>query len=144
MAFGSRVVQGLLDEWNAELVALDPDLRLGGTPIDAGDFEPPDGVFVLATAAGAPLGCGGVRRLDATTGEVKRLFISREARGRGAGRRLLGCLERRGRELGFERLRLDTPGNDASALALFAGAGYEPIADYNGNARARHWFEKRL
>ncbi len=137
-------MKALLTEWNRELVAADAALRLGGSPIGAGDFGPPRGVFLLATLAEVPVGCGGVRRLDATTGEVKRLFVSRRARGRGAGRRLLDGLERRGRGLGFERLRLDTPGNDAAALALFAAAGYEPVDDYNGNPRARYWFQKML
>jgi GNAT superfamily N-acetyltransferase len=144
VAFRSAVVEKLLVEWNRELVAVDPSLRLGGPPIGADDFAPPRGVFLLATLAGAPVGCGGVRRLRAATGEVKRLFVSHRARGHGAGRRLLNDLERRGRELGFARLRLDTPGNDAAALALFRATGYAPIGDYNGNPRARYWFEKSL
>ena len=131
-------------EWNRELIAYDPALRLGGPPIGPGDFSPPRGVFLVAKLGQAPVGCGGVRGLDATTGEVKRLFVSRRARGHGAGRRLLEALERRARELGFARLRLDSPGNDAPALALFHDAGYHPIDDYNGNARARYWFEKPL
>jgi GNAT superfamily N-acetyltransferase len=142
--FASPAVKALLAEWDRELVAVDPALRLGGSPISAGDFCPPRGVFLLATFAGAPVGCGGVRRLGAATGEVKRLFVSQRARGRGAGGRLLDGLEQRGRGLGFDRLRLDTPGNDAAALALFAAAGYEPIGDYNGNSRARYWFQKSL
>ncbi len=29
-------------------------------------------------------------------------------------------------------------------MALFASSGYQPIADYNGNPVAAHWFEKQL
>jgi hypothetical protein len=43
-----------------------------------------------------------------------------------------------------EELRLDTGGGDAAALALFRSAGFERIADYNGNPHARYWFTKRL
>lgn len=134
----------LLAEWNRELIAADPALRLGGPPITSGDFAPPRGIFLLAKLAHAPVGCGGVRTLDPPTGEVKRLFVSRRARGHGAGGKLLKALEHRARGLGLARLRLDTPGNDAAALALFRRAGYEPIGDYNGNPRARYWFEKSL
>jgi GNAT superfamily N-acetyltransferase len=137
-------VTQLLTDWNGELVAADPALRMGGPPIGPVDFSPPQGVFLLATLDGLPLGCGGVRRLDAATGEVKRLFVSRQARGHGLGRRLLDALEDRARGLGLARLRLDTPGNDAAALALFADAGYASIDDYNDNPRARYWFEKSL
>jgi ribosomal protein S18 acetylase RimI-like enzyme len=142
--FESSAVKQLLAEWNRELIAADPALRLGGPPIRPGDFSPPRGVFLLAKLAQAPVGCGGVRTLDPATGEVKRLFVSCRARGHGAGGKLLDALEHRARELGLVRLRLDTPGNDAAALALFRHAGYEPIGDYNGNPRARHWFEKSL
>jgi hypothetical protein len=49
----------------------------------------------------------------------------------------IGCAGR-----GYDALRLDTGGDDA--LALFRAAGFEPIADYNGNPHARHWFGKQL
>jgi GNAT superfamily N-acetyltransferase len=142
--FESATVEQLLAECNQELIALDPALRMGGTPILPGDFSPPRGIFLVAKLARAPVGCGGVRTLDPATGEVKRLFVGRRARGHGVGRRLLEALERDARGLRFTRLRLDTPGNDAAALALFDDAGYRPIGDYNGNTRARYWFEKSL
>jgi len=59
------------------------------------------------------------------------------------GGALLRELERHARERGYRRLRLDTGGH-APALGLFRAAGFVAIADYNGNPRARHWFEKGL
>jgi ribosomal protein S18 acetylase RimI-like enzyme len=138
------VVSGLLAEWNRELVAADPALRLGGSPLRPGDFSVPEGVFLVARLGGAAVGCGGVRRLEAGCGEIKRLFVARWARGRGVGGGLLAALEERARALGYTCLRLDTPGNDVAALGLFAAAGYRSISDYNGNLRARYWFEKTL
>jgi GNAT superfamily N-acetyltransferase len=138
--FDSAAVQRLLAEWDAEL-GFAPK---GGSAVDAADFEPPRGVFLVASAGEAPAGCGGLRRLTPTTGELKRLFVRRAARGRGVGRALLAGLETRAQRLGFEALRLDTPGGEPAALALFRSAGFEPIADYNANPYARHWLEKRL
>jgi GNAT superfamily N-acetyltransferase len=137
--FDSPVVQGLLAEWNDEL-GFSPR---GGSTVEA-DFTAPDGIFLLAVSGETPVGCGGLRRLTPATGEVKRLYVRRAARGRGVGRALLTGLEDRAADLGFEELRLDTDGGVPAALALFRSAGFRPIADYNGNPYARFWFEKRL
>lgn len=143
--FDSPVVQSLLAEWNEELSSI--DLRLppaGGSTVRAGDFAPPSGVFLLAAFGHEAVGCGGIRSLSGAICEVKRLFVVQAVRGRGVGRTLLAALEERAPALGFRALRLDTAGDQPAALALFRSAGYEPIADYNGNLHARYWFEKRI
>jgi GNAT superfamily N-acetyltransferase len=141
ISFDSGAVQHLLAEWNDELGF--PPKR--GSLVEAGDFAGPDGVFLVAEDDDQRLiGCGGVRRLTATGGEVKRLFVRRAARGRGVGRELLRALEQQAALLRFETLRLDTTGRSAAALALFRAQGYEPIQDYNSNPYARYWFEKQL
>jgi GNAT superfamily N-acetyltransferase len=141
VSFDDPVVQGLLAEWIDELGF---SLK-GGSNVEASDFTPPDGAFLLAVSGDTPVGCGGVRRLSSpAAGEVKRLFVRRTARGRGVGRALLAGLEARAGDLGLTELRLDTDGGVPAALALFRSAGYRPIPDYNGNPYARLWFEKGL
>jgi GNAT superfamily N-acetyltransferase len=129
--FGSPEVQELLAEWDDEL---------GFAPRHGG----PGGLFLVAESGGAPVGCGGLRLLAPPVGEVKRLFVRKAARRRGVGRALLAALEDRAADMGLGELRLDTDGGERGALALFHAAGFEPIAHYNGNAHARHWFAKRL
>ena len=138
--FDSPVVADLLLAWTQE-TGLSPT---GGSTVAPADFAPPGGVFFIALDDEAPVGCGGLRRLDATTGEVKRLFVRGVARGRGAGRALMDAIETRAAQLGMDRVRLDTTGDEAAALALFRARGYREIGDYNGNERARWWFEKAL
>lgn len=143
--FDDQVVQGLLAEWSEELGGSVP----GFSPsdrclIDAAELAPPHGVFLVVSDAGNPVGCGGLRRLSATVGEVKRLFVRPGARGRGVGRLLLDALERRAAGLSLERLRLDTDGGHPASLALFRALGYQPIPDYNGNPHVCYWFEKTL
>jgi GNAT superfamily N-acetyltransferase len=111
---------------------------------DPDELAPPNGAWVVAYANGEPAGCAGVKRLDGTTGEVKRLFLLPAARGRGAGRALMEELERHARELGFERLRLDTGDRQPEALGLFRSLGFREIGDYNGNPFASHWMEKAI
>jgi GNAT superfamily N-acetyltransferase len=135
-----EAVRTMLAEWDAEL-GFSPK---GGSHVQVSDFAPPNGAFVVATENGTPVGCGGLRCLTPSTGEIKRLFVPKAHRGRGIGRRLLDALEHEARRRSLRELRLDTDGGNPAALALFLIAGYHAIPDYNGNPYARHWFAKPL
>lgn len=111
---------------------------------DPAEVALPTGAWVVAYLGTQPVGCGGVKRLDDETAELKRIFLHESARGQGLGRRLLEQLELHARELGYARTRLDTGDRQPHALALFRGAGYAEIPDYNSNPFARYWMEKRL
>jgi GNAT superfamily N-acetyltransferase len=105
---------------------------------------PRGGVFLIATLADASVGCAGMQRLDAVTGEVRRVFVRETARGRGAGRELLAGLAKTARELGYQRLRLDTGDRLPEAVQLFRAVGFRTIDDYNGNPYAAYWMELTL
>jgi GNAT superfamily N-acetyltransferase len=66
------------------------------------------------------------------------------ARSRGLARALLAALEAAARDLGYERVRLDTGARQPHARALYEAEGYRSIPDYNGNPYAAFWAEKRL
>ena len=100
--------------------------------------------FLLARLDGQPMGCGALKGLDARTGEIKRMWISPNARGLGVARRLLAELEHLAREAGMTHVRLDTNGTLKEAQALYRKAGYREIARYNDNPYAELWFEKDL
>ena len=104
--------------------------------------DPSDGfaAFMVAFFDGKPAGCVGLR----VSGVVARLFVAPEYRRRGGGHVLLGAVEETGRELGFDRLRMDTREDLSEARALFASAGYEEVVPFNSEPFAQHWFEKRL
>ena len=72
-----------------------------------------------------PVGCGAVRKLDETTGEIKRMWVDPAARGRGVGRQLLRALEGAAVELGCETVYLDTSAHLVEAIALYRSFGYE-------------------
>lgn len=110
----------------------------------AAAFRPPDGVFLLARRGEAVVGCGGVQRVDAATAEIKRMWVSPDARGMGLGRRLLEALEAQAAGLRATRVILDTNGVLAEAIAMYGRAGYERIDRYNDNPYAQLWFAKSL
>jgi GNAT superfamily N-acetyltransferase len=111
---------------------------------DPDELRPPAGQFLLVRCGCRPRGCGAIKHLGAGIGEVKRMWLHPELRGRGAGRKLLAALEACSRELGIHTLRLDTSAHLAEAIALYRASGYLEIAPYNDNPYADYWFEKRL
>ena len=94
-----------------------------------GDYAPPRGALLLARGAG----CVGLRPLDATTCELKRLYVRPPARGTGLGRRLAEAIIAEGRRLGYQRMRLDTVPGMAAALSLYAELGFREIPPYRTN-----------
>ncbi|MEZ0163399.1 GNAT family N-acetyltransferase [Kineococcus sp. LSe6-4] len=114
----------------------------GGAPrSDLTDLTAPHGAFVVA---GERLGCVGVRFLPDGAAEVKRLFVTPQARGTGLGRRLLTWCEDWARDRGATRLVLDTHGTLTAARSLYLSAGFEEVAPYNDNPHAQLWFAKDL
>jgi GNAT superfamily N-acetyltransferase len=108
------------------------------------ELGPPHGAFLVGYRGGAPICCGGVKRLDERGCELKRMYVAPEARGDGVGRRLLRALEDAARELGYAVARLDTGPRQRGAQHLYESAGYAPIANFNGNPVASFFGEKPL
>lgn len=88
-------------------------------------------VFLLARDSAAhPLGCGGLRRLDDTSGEVKRMYVVPERRGTGVATALLRALEQQARTLGWTVLRLETGTAQPDAMRFYEREGYQAIESY--------------
>ena len=90
-------------------------------------FEEERAAFVVLYARGRPVGCGGVRSLGPELAEIKRMFVTADARRQGHGRRLLAELERRAAAAGAKRVRLLTTEALTEALALYESAGYAVV-----------------
>jgi uncharacterized protein (DUF952 family)/GNAT superfamily N-acetyltransferase len=139
---GADLVRAMVDE----LVPLYGRIDGSDAPTASpDDMWRPAGVYLVGwDDRGAVVCGGGIKRLDDATAEIKRMFVVPGARGRGHARRLLRGLESAARDLGYERVRLDTGAKQPHALALYPAAGYVEIPDYNGNPHASYWGEKRL
>ena len=140
----SEVALGLLGQYYADL----SDRFPGGFDLASTVSAPseelvaPFGAFLVVRLNGEAVGCGAVRVLTDSIGEIKRMWISPRYRGRGLGRRLLIALESTAYDLGCSRLRLDTSDHLDEAIALYRTMGYREIDPYNENAYATRWFEK--
>jgi DNA-binding MarR family transcriptional regulator/GNAT superfamily N-acetyltransferase len=113
-------------------------------PAGEDQFTPPSGWFVVARLEGRPVACGALKRVDADTGEIKRLWTDADSRGLGLGRKVLAALEALAREAGFTRVRLDSNSALTEAIGLYAKAGYAAVERFNDDPYAQMWFAKEL
>lgn len=135
----------LLAEMRAELNDVyETFSRLDNPPLSPDELRPPGGAYLVGYDGSAAAAGGGLRRLDDGVAEIKRMFVRPAARSRGMARELLAALETAARELGYERVRLDTGPKQQHGLALYRSAGYVDVPPYNDNPFACFWGEKIL
>ena len=121
---------GLIGELDAEIAALYPGTPIKG--IDVAEFEKAGGYFVVAREADQAIGCGGFRRVDGQSVEIKRMFVRASARRRGIARQILRHLEAEVRRRGFRTIVLETGCDNAEAIALYEAEGYSVIPEFLG------------
>lgn len=92
--------------------------------------------FFLLRDGDAAVACGGLRAIDATSGEIKRMFVPLEHRGRGLSRIVLTGLEEHARSLGWTRLLLETGDQQPEAVGLYESAGYARIPNFGHYAES--------
>lgn len=134
--------RGYIDELCARVPGARPELFPVPDP-GADSYRPPHGRCLVAWSDDLPVGCVSLRPLDATTAEVKRLWVHASARGQGLARRLMAAIEEEARAMGLTALRLDTNSALAEAIALYRKTGWTDIAPYTG-APADTWLGKTL
>jgi putative acetyltransferase len=116
----------------------------------AANLQPPGGAFWGCWLGDELVGCGGVKFHAAADepayGEIKRLFVRDNARGRGVARRLMVQLEAELLTRGLEIARLETGVLQPAALALYRRLGYGERGPFGGYAAdpLSTFFEKQL
>lgn len=135
--------RALLEELSAALAAITGDS--GKSSFDPADVRGPMARFVVARdGAGAALGCGAFRPLEAGVAEVKRMYA--RPGHPGAGSAILAFLEAEAAALGYQALRLSTRLVNTRAVAFYEARGYARIANFGRYAAKPEsvCFEKRL
>jgi DNA-binding MarR family transcriptional regulator/GNAT superfamily N-acetyltransferase len=119
----------------------DPSLSI---PADATELTSSSGLLLLARMRGRAVGCGALKLHSNAPAELKRMWVSRDARGLGVGRRLLTELEGHARAAGATVVHLETNRTLTEAISLYRRSGYVEVAAFNDEPYADHWFEKTL
>jgi GNAT superfamily N-acetyltransferase len=97
---------------------------------DAGPGPSPSSPAVLVRIDGRAVGCVAVEPHAGEPGEIKRMYVHPDARGRGLSRLLLERAEQIAVRVGIRTLRLETGTEQPEAIALYRRAGYGPIPCY--------------
>ena len=117
--------------------SLDFDLEFQGFSEELttlpGNYSPPDGCILLAEDEGLFVGCVALRPLEPKICEMKRLFVKSPYRGRGIGRMLACSAIDKAREIGYEKMRLDTVATMKEARTLYYSLEFRNIKAYRYN-----------
>ncbi len=96
-----------------------------------GEYSRPEGQLLLALHAGQPAGCVGLRKFDAYSCEMKRLFVSPEFHRQGIGRSLVKTLIQNAKAFGYSSMRLETGIDQTAAQRLYGSLGFKRIRPYH-------------
>src|SRR5688572_32640846 len=127
-------VHALLNEHLTSMYALGPPESVHALPIDA--LKSPHVTFWTVWDGSVLMGCGALKELDPTHGEVKSMRTPAHLRRRGAGRAILLHILTEARARGYRRLSLETGSMDAfkPAQKLYESVGFVycgPFGPYN-------------
>jgi ribosomal protein S18 acetylase RimI-like enzyme len=102
--------------------------------------------FFVIREQGSPAGCGGVQLYGTEYGELKRMYVRPQFRGRGLGKAMLDHLAAFASEQGVRLLRLETGIYQERAIRLYERYGFEripPFGEYKQDPLSV-FFEKRI
>jgi putative acetyltransferase len=107
------------------------DKELAGLP---GDYAPPEGRLLLAAYEDQVAGCVALHKLEPEICEMKRLYLRPQFRGKRLGRALAAQIIAEARQIGYQRMRLDTVEPVMKdAVAMYRKIGFQEIAPYRTN-----------
>jgi putative acetyltransferase len=126
-------IAGFLEEHVREMRATTPPESKHA--LDLESLRGPDITFWSVTDGGTVVGCGALKRLDASHAEVKSMRTLAARKRSGIASLILGHILAEARRMGFTRLSLETGSAEffAPARRLYEKFGFtycEPFADY--------------
>jgi putative acetyltransferase len=102
--------------------------------------------FFVLCCDGRPAGCGGVKLFGSEYGEIKRIFVRPQYRGKGLSKLIMEHLEEYARGRGISILRLETGIYQPEAIGLYERLGYRrtgPFGEYKDDPLSVY-FEKEI
>lgn len=102
----------------------------------------PHGRIYVVYDEGKAAGCVGLRKINETDCELKRLFVRPEFRGKRIGRQLTEQVIRDAKEIGYSAMFLDTLPFLNAAIAMYRTLGFYEIESYNDSPMSTSIFMK--
>jgi N-acetylglutamate synthase-like GNAT family acetyltransferase len=107
-----------------------------GTPPSSADCA----VFLVAydKGSGQPVGCGGLRLLDSTTAEIKRLYVLPYTRGSGVASSILAALEAEAHRQGITRIKAEAGSAQPDGRNFYENSGFESVPNFGPYVGVAH------
>ncbi len=126
-------IKALLEAHLDLMRSISPPESVHALDLDA--LRAPEVTFWTLWEGAELLGCGALKQLDPTHGEIKSMHTAQAARRRGVARRMVEHILEEARRRGYRRLSLETGATEdfAAARGLYSGFGFTtcaPFADY--------------
>jgi N-acetylglutamate synthase-like GNAT family acetyltransferase len=127
----------------AGLKQMMPEINWEGIAVADADYDDIEGIyqnnrgdFVVGEINDEVVVTGAVKKLTETTAEIKRIRVRPDLQRKGYGETMLKRLIEIARELGYEKIRIDTLDTNTRAQQLFKKSGFKEsyrgkIGDYN-------------
>ncbi len=139
-------VHALLNEHLANMYELSPPEQVFA--LDLSKLKSPDIAFWTVWEEDILLGCGALKELTTTHGEIKSMRTPAKRRSRGAGRAVLNRIVETARQRGYALLSLETGTHPAfqAAQQLYRSAGFQESGPFAGYKEDPHslFMELRL
>ena len=97
---------------------------------ELGMFMPPEGCLLFVKLESELVGLGCLRKIGDEIGEIKRMYIRPNYRGKGIGKELLNYLFEEAKSIGYKTIRLDTVRFMDVAQSLYRSFGFKDIQPY--------------
>lgn len=120
--------QALIAELDAYLTPLYPPESCHGYSVEKLIAEAV--AFFVIRHDGLPVGCGGVKFFGTEYGEIKRMYVRPQFRGRGFAKRMLNHLADYARQQGVGLLRLETGIYQVASIKLYEQMGFRSIPPF--------------
>lgn len=123
-------IAALLQEHLADMRAWSP--ACGVHALDLGKLRSCDITFWTVWDGNELLGCGALRQLDSTQGEIKSMRTATAHRGQGVAAAMLAHIVQTAEQRGYKRLSLETGSQAqfAPARGLYSGFGFTECAAF--------------
>jgi putative acetyltransferase len=82
---------------------------------------------VLENPEGQILGCVGLYPVDTHCVELRKMYLRKDARGKGLGKKLLDHAVKSAKDMGYKRVTLETAGVLKEAIKLYTKYGFQPF-----------------
>jgi ribosomal protein S18 acetylase RimI-like enzyme len=96
-------------------------------------YSEPQGTFLIAKENDEVIGCVGIRKIENSICEMKRLFVNDRYRGGGIGKKLVEMITEEAKRKHYEKMRLDTLDTMEEALNIYRKNGFYEIEPYYNN-----------